>query len=232
MSQYDFGAAFVLKSRPDLSKDKKKTDLIEGIFRVCISDRVFHFIRKCAIAHTIPFDELHSIRVDPMNILCIHLVFKQEAPAEIHAQSGQERSSIEQMLDCIAQQQPVQSDVLSRSDHTVKRGWCTKKGKMMSPKRQLVLNKRGTLTLFKNDASGALPSYIILLHHKVVINPQKTKEIQIISSFKAFTFSFANMEEREEWFADLRKCTIPDPKPPIPPLESPHQLGIGKVARV
>jgi len=210
----------VLKGLPELSKlSKRKGDLIEGVFQVDIAGRSFHFIRKCAVIHTVGFSQLHDARSDPVNTFCLNLLFNNQAPAEVHAQSEDERRSLDQIMQCIINNTPIQADVLSRADHTVRSGWCKKQGKMMGAKRFLVLSKRGVLSVYKSDAPSALPSYILLLHHRVTCLPVKEKILQITGSFKALVLSFEDMEERENWLADIKECKIPPPK-----VESPASV--------
>jgi len=217
MSSYSFGAAFVLKGLPELNKlSKRKGDLIEGVFQVDIAGRAFHFIRKCAVVHSIGFGQLHDARADPVNTFCMTMLFTDQAPAEVHSQSEEERKAIDQIMQCVIKGQPVQADVLSRADHTVRRGWCKKQGKMMGSKRFLVLNKRGSLSVYKSEEASALPSYILLLHHRITCLPVKEKILHITGSFKALVLSFESMEERENWLADIKDCKIPPPKVEAP----------------
>eukprot|EP01113_Clastostelium_recurvatum_P003739 TRINITY_DN1163_c0_g1_i1.p2 TRINITY_DN1163_c0_g1~~TRINITY_DN1163_c0_g1_i1.p2 ORF type:complete len:274 (-),score=55.51 TRINITY_DN1163_c0_g1_i1:1133-1906(-) len=212
MGSHNFGAAFVLRGVPELNKKSKRGDVIEGVFQVDIGGRAFHFIRKCAIIYSIGWAELHDARTDGANTYCINLLFKSAAPAEVHAQSEEERKALDQIMSCIIKGQPVSSDVLSKSDHVMKRGWCKKQGKMMGDKRMIQVTRRGALTVYKEDDGKALPSYIILLHHKTIILPVKDKSISLTGSFKSIVFTFSDMEEREAWLNEMKTARLPPPK--------------------
>jgi len=213
MSVLNFGMSFILKGLVD-PKVSTKT-LTDGLFQIDVPGRSFHFITKCRVVHSVPFSELYDARGVPDNKYVLVMSFNNSYPCELHAQNEAEKETVDRVLHDILRKSDVVVDEKLRSVSVKKETWVKKKGKVMSTKRylQLVDNRR-SLLVFKDE--GALPSYHILLHHRVTIAPRNSKCIQIIATYKNIFFKFPSKELRNEWLEALQ--TIKEVLPAFSPL--------------
>jgi len=203
MGMLNFGMSFILKGVVDPKVSPKS--LVDGVFQVDLPGRTFHFITKCRVVHSISFGELYDVRGIPDNRYVLVMSFNNGYPCELHAQNEDERATVDRILqDILRKSEPVVDEKL-RHASVKKQGWVKKKGKMMSTRRliQLVDNRR-TLIVYKDDAESSLPSYHILLHHRVTIVPRQAKKIQIIGTYKNIFVKFATKELRNEWLEALQ----------------------------
>jgi len=217
MSALNFGMSFVLKGIPH-PKISSKT-MVDGLFQVDIPSKTFRFITKCAVVHSVSFVDLYDARGTPDNKYVLILLFNNNYPCELHAQNENEREIVARILQDVLRKSNIDIDEKLRNNSIQKQAWVKKKGKMMSTKRLLHLNTaRRCIVVYKSEASGeTLPSYHILLHHRVTIVPRKTKSIQVVGTYKNIVVSFQTKEIRNEWLGALQAAkeekavTAPDP---------------------
>jgi len=220
MSALNFGMSFVLKGvqHPKISS---KT-MVDGLFQVDIAARTFRFITKCHVVHSVSFGELYDARGTPDNRYVLILLFNSNYPCELHAQNENEREIVARILQDVLRKSNIDVDEKLRSNSIQKQAWVKKKGKMMATKRLLHLNAtRRCIVVYKGDASSPaspLPSYHILLHHRVTIVPRKNKCIQVVGTYKNILVSFQTKELRNEWLSALQAskeeplpAALPDP---------------------
>jgi len=211
MSVISFGMSFVLKGSqiPKLPNEV----LVDGVFQLDLSGKSFHFITKCQIVHSVGFHDLYDARGNMDNKFVILLLFNNNSPLELHAQTEQEREKVFSIFqDILRKSNNISLDDALKNQSVQKQSWVKKKGKVMAAKRLLMLNTtRNSLIIFKAELTSALPSYFILLHNRVVIEARKQKEMQIIGTYKSLWISFPSQVVRDEWLNALNKAKQPLP---------------------
>lgn len=217
MGLLNFGMSFILKGVIDPKVSPKS--LVDGVFQIDLPGRSFHFVTKCRVVHSISFSELYDCRGVPDNKYVLVMSFNNGYPCELHAQNEGEKSTVEQILQDILRKNEPMVDEKLRHASVKKQAWVKKKGKMVSTKRliQLVDNRR-SLLVYKDEAESSLPSYHILLHHRVTIVPRQARDIQIIGTYKNIFVKFATKELRNEWLEALQTTKEP---PPVFSAEAP-----------
>jgi len=187
--------------------------MLDGLFQINIQSRTFHFITKCRVIHTIAFSELYDVRGVPDNRYVLVMSFNNSYPCELHAQNETEREVVNRILQDIIRNSNIDVDDKLRNNSIQKQLWVKKKGKVMSTKRLLHLNNaRRSLLVYKGEADNALPSYHILLHHRVTIAPRQAQCIQIIGTYKNLFLKFPSKDVRNEWLEALQAAKEPAPK--------------------
>jgi len=212
MSALNFGMSFILKEVVEHPKISAKV-MIDGLFQINIPSRTFHFITKCRVVHSISFTELYDVRGVPDNRYVLVMSFNNGYPCELHAQNETEREVVARILEDILRKSNVDVDEKLRNGSIQKQAWVKKKGKVMSTKRLLHLNNaRRSLIVYKGEGETALPSYHILLHHRVTIVPRQAQCIQIVATYKNLFVKFASKELRNEWLEALQAAKEAPPK--------------------
>jgi len=207
--------SFVLKGlhNPKLAKQLAKKSLLDGVFQIHLDNRQFVWLVKTDVIHSVSFSDLYDARGSLENKFILEMLFNTTFPCELHAQSEAEREIVHRILQSIIQKAtPTLEDRLQdKSVH--KQATVKKKGKMMATKRVLVLNTwRHSISVFYNENfNQAAPSYHILMHHKVSIQPRKKKSLQIVGTYKNLWVAFKTPEERDSWLAELRSTQLPPP---------------------
>jgi len=215
MSFVNFGMSFVLKGlqNPKLAKQLAKKALLDGVFQINLDKGVFHYLVKTDVVHTVPFSNLYDVRGNLENKYILEMLFNGSFPCELHAQTAQEREVVHRILQCIVSKNQVTlEDKLG--DKTVhKQATVKKKGKIMASKRVIVLNtwRHSVSVFYDENFSHELPSYHILIHHKVSIHPRKKKSLQIVGTYKNLWVAFKTQEERDSWLNALKATQLPAP---------------------
>lgn len=215
MAFVNFGMSFVLKGlhNPKLAKQLAKRALLDGVFQIHLENRQFIWIVKTEVIHCVSFSDLYDARGNLENKYILEMLFNGTFPCELHAQSEAEREIVHRILQSVIQKaEPTLEDHLAdKSVH--KQATVKKKGKVMASKRVLVLNTwRHCISVFYNENyNQAAPSYHILLHHKVSINPRKKKSLQIVGTYKNLWVAFKTPGERDSWLSELKSIQLPAP---------------------
>jgi len=215
MSFINFGMSFVLKGLhiPKLAKQLAKRSLVDGVFQMHFDNRQFVWLVKTDVIHTVSFSDIYDARGMLENKFVLEMLFNSNYPCELHAQSEAEREIVHRILQSIIQKAtPTIEDKLQ--DKTVhKQATVKKKGKRIASKRVIALNTwRHCVSVYYNENySQAAPSYHILLHHKVSIQPRKKKSLQIVGTYKNLWVAFKTQEERDSWLTELKNTQLPPP---------------------
>lgn len=208
---------------PKLAKQLAKKALLDGVFQINIDNRQFVYIVKSEVIHTVSFADLYDARGSLENKYILEMLFSNSFPCELHAQLESEREIVHQILQSVIfkTQLSLEEKLLDKTVH--KQATVKKKGKRMASKRVVVLNTfRHCLIVFKTENfSHALPSYHILLHHKVSIHARKKKSIQIVGTYKNLWIAFKTQVERDAWLQALAATQIPAPTQHIIQTEAP-----------
>jgi len=208
----NFGMSFVLKGVEHPAKISGKV-MIDGIFQINIPGRSFQFVTKCKVIHSISFGELYDIRGVPDNNHILVMSFNNGYPCELHAQNEAERATVDRILQDILRRSDIVVDDKIRGNTIQKQAWVKKKGKVIATKRLLHLNYgRRSLVIYKGDGEDMLPSYHILLHHRVTLVPRQAKCIQIVGTYKNIFVKFSTKELRNEWLESMQMLKEPAPK--------------------
>jgi len=220
MSVLNFGMSFILKGVDTISGKV----MIDGLLQINIPSRTFHFISKCRVIHSISFEELYDVRGVADNKYILVMSFNNGYPCELHAQNEAERATVDRILQDILRKGNIDIEGKMRENTIQKHAWVKKKGKVMATKRLLHLNPgRHSLIVYKGDSEGALPSYHILLHHRVTIAPRQAKCIQIVGTYKNIFVKFSTKELRNEWLESMQALKEPPPKFDVnPPMFEAH----------
>jgi len=215
MSFVNFGMSFVLKGiqNPKVAKRVAKRELLDGVFQIRLDHNQFIFLVKSEPIHTASFSALYDARGNPENKFILQMLFNGTYPCELHAQSEAEREAVHRILQNIISRTQVSVDDALQDKSVHKQATVKKKGKRLATKRVIILNTRRhcLLLFFDGKVDQSIPSYHVLLHHKVSIHPRKDKSLQIVGTYKNLWLAFKTKDERDNWLAALNAALLPPP---------------------
>jgi len=205
MSVISFGVSFILQGIQHARLPHNQ--LIDGVLQIDIPGKVFHFITKCQIVHSCSFGDLKDVRGNVDNKYILIMLFANALPCELHAQSDIERDKVASLLQAVIKKSTLTVDDSLPSNSIQKQAWVKKKGKLLQARRLIMLNTaRNSLIVLKTETNDSLPSYFILLHHRVTIVSRKQTSIQIIGTYKSLWLSFPSAAFRDEWMTALKNA--------------------------
>eukprot|EP01113_Clastostelium_recurvatum_P034276 TRINITY_DN462_c0_g1_i2.p1 TRINITY_DN462_c0_g1~~TRINITY_DN462_c0_g1_i2.p1 ORF type:complete len:255 (-),score=62.05 TRINITY_DN462_c0_g1_i2:63-827(-) len=209
MATFMFGAGFSVGGAAQLVPGKKNE--FSGVFQIDNMGKTVRFLRGGSPIYTISFGDIVEAKVDKFNEFKINLAARGQPNAELHTQSEAECRKIESMLQTAKRNLPVHGEAFNKGDAVLK-GWCTRASKKPGgSRRYLVLGSKGTLAVYKDEASPT-PTYILMLHDRLTANSVFDKMLSVIGSFKSLTLTFADGRERDQWQKAIVEHKLPPPQ--------------------
>jgi len=214
MSSVEFGVAFTLKGvKPAGINFKTATpsrEVIDGVFRIDVNNRVFSWIKKGNIVHTAQFGDLYDAQTDIGNKQQLHMLFTKGFSSTMNAQTVGESDSITSIARCVFLKTPIHvADSLKDKTFT-KRSVVQKVGKKGAVKRVIALSKaRNCVFVYKDEAVAALPAYCMAIHTKMEVKADGINGLDIGGTLKHMKFTFPNQVERDSWLGAIKECMGP-----------------------